>query len=70
MTLRGIVAGNLRKLRLAKGLSQEEVAHLAGLDRNYVGNLEREQNSPTVDTLERIAEVLGVAAVEFFRESR
>lgn len=68
MKLRGIVAGNLRRLRTAKGLSQEEVAHLAGLDRNYVGNLEREQNSPTVDTLERIAAVLEAPAVELFRE--
>ncbi|MFC3670148.1 helix-turn-helix domain-containing protein [Novosphingobium pokkalii] len=68
MKLRGIVAGNLRRLRMAKGLSQEEVAHLAGLDRNYVGNLEREQNSPTVDTLERIAAVLEAPAVELFRE--
>ncbi|NMN03829.1 transcriptional regulator with XRE-family HTH domain [Novosphingobium sp. SG916] len=53
---------------MAKGLSQEEVAHLAGLDRNYVGNLEREQNSPTVDTLERIAAVLDAPALEFFRQ--
>ncbi|WP_169474135.1 MULTISPECIES: helix-turn-helix transcriptional regulator [unclassified Novosphingobium] len=68
MKLRGIVAGNLRRLRMAKGLSQEEVAHLAGLDRNYVGNLEREQNSPTVDTLERIAAVLDAPALEFFRQ--
>jgi len=66
MKLREIVARNLRKMRLANGLSQEELAHRAGFDRNYVGNLEREINSPTVDTLERLAIVLEVDPVRFF----
>jgi transcriptional regulator with XRE-family HTH domain len=41
-------------------LSQEKLATLAGLDRNYVGKLEREQNSPTIDTVEVLAVALGV----------
>lgn len=36
------------------------MANLASLDRNYVGKLEREENSPTVDTLESIALALQV----------
>lgn len=69
MTLREIVARNLRRLRQAKGLSQEELAHRAGLDRNYIGNLERMQNSPTVDTLERIASELACDPAAFFSRS-
>ena len=67
MSLREIVATNLRRLRHAKGLSQEELADRAGINRNYVGMLEREQHSATVDMLEKLAEVLGADPAEFFR---
>jgi transcriptional regulator with XRE-family HTH domain len=67
MSLREIVATNLRRLRHAKGMSQEELADRAGINRNYVGMLEREQHSATVDMLEKLAEVLDADPVEFFR---
>ncbi|MBR0945502.1 transcriptional regulator with XRE-family HTH domain [Bradyrhizobium japonicum] len=67
MSLREIVATNLRRLRHAKSLSQEELADRAGINRNYVGMLEREQHSATVDMLEKLAEVLEADPVEFFR---
>ncbi|HVZ07746.1 helix-turn-helix domain-containing protein [Rhodopila sp.] len=67
MSLREIVATNLRRLRHAKGLSQEELADRAGINRNYVGMLEREQHAATVDMLEKLAEVLEADPVEFFR---
>ena len=66
MTLREIVARNLRRLRRSKGLSQEELADRAGINRNYVGMLEREENSATVDMLEKLADVLNVDPIEFF----
>ena len=56
------MARNLRRLRAERGLTQEEVAQRAGLNRNYVGMIEREENAPTVDILERLAEVLQVDA--------
>jgi transcriptional regulator with XRE-family HTH domain len=67
MGLRELVASNLRRLRHAKGLSQEELADRAGINRNYVGMLEREQHSATVDMLEKLAEVLEADPIEFFR---
>lgn len=67
MSLREIVATNLRRLRQAKSLSQEELADRAGINRNYVGMLEREQHAATVDMLEKLAEVLEADPVEFFR---
>jgi transcriptional regulator with XRE-family HTH domain len=67
MSLREIVATNLRRLRHAKSMSQEELADRAGINRNYVGMLEREQHSATVDMLEKLAEVLQADPVEFFR---
>jgi transcriptional regulator with XRE-family HTH domain len=60
MRLRTVVARNLRLLRQATGLTQEQLAGLAGLDRNYVGKLEREVNSPSIDTLEAISLALQV----------
>jgi len=60
MRLRSVVARNLRLLRRDAGLSQEQLADLAGLDRNYVGKLEREENAPTVDTLESLAAALQI----------
>lgn len=62
MGLRGVLARNLMRLRRARGLSQEELAGRAGLNRNYVGMIEREENAATVDVLERLAEALGVRA--------
>ena len=60
MRLRAVVARNLRLLRQASSLTQEQLADLAGNDRNFDGKLEREENSPTVDTLEAIALALQV----------
>ncbi|MBY0562426.1 helix-turn-helix transcriptional regulator [Hyphomicrobium sp.] len=60
MELRRIVAQNLRRLRQDRGLTQEELADRAGLNRNYVGMVEREENAPTVDTLEALAKALDI----------
>lgn len=67
MSLREIVAKNLRRLRRAKGLSQEELADRADINRNYVGMLEREQHAATIDMLEKLAKELDVDPIEFFR---
>ena len=67
MRLRETVATNLRRLRQVKNLSQEELADRAGINRNYVGMLEREQHAATIDMLEKLAIVLDADPVEFFR---
>jgi transcriptional regulator with XRE-family HTH domain len=66
MTLREIFAANLRRSRHASGLTQEELAHRAGFNRNYIGMLERAANSPTVDAIEKIATVLAIEPARFF----
>ncbi|RWQ81904.1 MAG: XRE family transcriptional regulator [Mesorhizobium sp.] len=68
MILRERVAKNLRRLRHATGLSQEELADRADVNRNYVGMLEREEHSATIDMLEKLAAVLEVDPTEFFRK--
>ena len=66
MRLRGIVARNLRRLRHERNVSQEELADRADVNRNYVGMVEREEHSATVDILEKLANVLDVDPAEFF----
>ena len=67
MKLREVVAKNLRRLRNAQGLSQEELADRADVNRNYVGMLEREEHAATIDMLEKLADVLGIDPVEFLK---
>jgi transcriptional regulator with XRE-family HTH domain len=70
MKLRAVVAKNLRVMRKQKGFTQEELADLAGVNRNYVGQIEREEKSPTVDLLEKLILALDVKAEDFFLRSR
>ena len=68
MKLGAAVARRLRRFRHQSGLTQEELAARAGLNRNYVGMIEREENSPTVDTLEKLAAVLKIEPKLFFAD--
>jgi transcriptional regulator with XRE-family HTH domain len=61
---RALLAWNLRKLRVAAGISQERLAADAGIDRAYLGGLEREQENPTIDLLDRLAFALDVPLAE------
>jgi transcriptional regulator with XRE-family HTH domain len=65
---RTLVAWNLRRIRVRRGLSQERLAFDAGVDRSYVGGLEREEQNPTVDLLDRLAKTLSVRISDFFIE--
>lgn len=49
------LANNLRRLRLAKGLSQEALAHEVGSQRTYISELERAKRNPTIDVVDRLA---------------
>jgi transcriptional regulator with XRE-family HTH domain len=70
MKLRAIVARNLRVLRKQKGLTQEDLAFQARINRNYVGQIEREEKSPTVDILEKLTKVLEVDPPELLALKR
>jgi len=56
-----IIAENVRRLRLAAGLSQEALADVCGYHRTYVGGIERGERNITIATLEALAGALGVA---------
>ncbi len=67
MEIREVLALNLRRLRLDRGLSQEELAHRAGIDRTYISALERQVYAASIDKLERLAKALGVAAPDLLK---
>ncbi|WP_271553743.1 helix-turn-helix domain-containing protein [Bradyrhizobium sp. CCBAU 45394] len=66
MRARALVAYNVRRIRVARGIPQEQLAYDAGVDRSYMSGLERQQANPTIDLLDRLAETLGVAVSELF----
>lgn len=57
----------LRRLRLRSGLSQETLSGLAGLARSHLAMIENGKKDPSVDTLWRLADALGLTSSELFR---
>lgn len=69
MSLRDVFARNLRKYRLEARLSQEALAHEAGVDRTYISALERSVYSASIDMIERLAAVLEVEPSLLFEKT-
>jgi transcriptional regulator with XRE-family HTH domain len=67
MGAREILATNLRALRRRHGLSQEELAYRADIDRTYVSALERGVYGATIDVIEKLARALDVQVWELLK---
>ena len=65
--LQRTVGRNLRAYRQARGLSQEAFADVVGVHRTYMGGLERGERNLTLKSVERIAERIGVEALELLQ---
>ena len=66
--VRRLVGRNVRRLRIAAGLSQAELAVRMGVDRAYISGLELGQRNPTVVTLWHVAQALGVRVGALLRD--
>lgn len=66
--LQRIVGRNLRQIRLERGYSQEAFADYMGVHRTYMGGVERGERNLTLQTLEKIADFLGVDPRELLNE--
>lgn len=58
----------IRKLRETEGHSQDTFAESAGLHRTYIGGIERGERNPTLTTIHRLAEALGVSPAALFED--
>jgi len=62
-----LFAQNMRRIRLEKKLTQEQVAERAELHPNYISSVERAERNLTISSIEKIAQALGESMVELVR---
>ncbi|MGQ0839906.1 helix-turn-helix domain-containing protein [Actinokineospora sp.] len=60
-------AVQLRRIRTDQGLTQEQVAHDAGMDRSFYVDIENARHSVSVDKVFAISDAIGVSIEEIFR---
>ncbi len=58
---------NLRKWRIKKNMSQGDLANALNVDRAYISNIENGRMNPTLATLEKIANALGISTSELLK---
>jgi transcriptional regulator with XRE-family HTH domain len=58
---------NLKKIRAKKKLSQGALARLLEVDKGYISNIENGKKNPTLATIQRLAEALGISADELLK---
>lgn len=63
-----IIAQNVRYSRHCHGMSQEELAEVAGVHRTYIGMIERSEKNVTVLSLDKIASALDVPVETLLQE--
>jgi transcriptional regulator with XRE-family HTH domain len=61
MDMRKLVGRNVRRLRLAAGMTQEQYAERSGFSQQYISDLERGRRNPTVVSLFELAQPLAVS---------
>ncbi len=66
---RAAFGSRVRELRTELGWTQEQLAHEAGLDRTYVGSVERGERNIALDNIWLLADTLGVQPAELILDS-
>jgi transcriptional regulator with XRE-family HTH domain len=67
MDMRKLVGQHVRRIRLKKGLTQEQFAEISGFSQQYISGLEQGRRNPTVVTLYELASALGVSHMDLVR---
>jgi len=67
MDLRGVFATNLRRLRNARGLSQDDLAYEAGVSRSYLSQLEKGAFHASLKVIGKLARALKAEPAEFLK---
>lgn len=66
MDIKTKFGNQIKKLRLAKGLSQETLASLANLDRTYIPSIEKGERNVSITVIEKLSKALGVSISQLF----
>lgn len=66
MDIKSLVGKRIKELRNQLGISQEELADIAGLDRTYITSVERGKRNISIVNLEKLSSALGVSLKTFF----
>lgn len=56
----------LASIRVERGMTQKDLAEVCGLNRTYVGSIERAEKSATINMIHKLAKGLGISPKEFF----
>lgn len=67
--IQALFGQRVRELRKARGFSQEELAHRAGMHYTYLGGIERGERNPALLNISRLAKALGVSLADLFPDS-
>ena len=70
MDMRRLVGQNLKRIRLKKGLTQEQFADVSGFSQQYLSGLESGHRNPTVVTVYELAVALGVSHLDLLRPTK
>jgi transcriptional regulator with XRE-family HTH domain len=65
--MRRLVAQNVKRIRLEKGLTQEQFSEISGFSQQYVSGLETGRRNPTIVTLYELAKALGVSHMDLLQ---
>ena len=58
---------NMKRIRVKKGMSQGDIARALKVDRGYISNIENGKKNPTIATIQKLANALGVSADELLK---
>jgi transcriptional regulator with XRE-family HTH domain len=64
MDMRALVGRNVKRIRQAKGLTQEQLAEISGFSQQYISGLEQGRRNPTILSLYELALSLGVSHID------
>ena len=68
MSILNIIGKRISDIRQQKKLSQEKLAELSGLHKNYIGSIERAEKNPTIIVLQKISGALDISLQELFQD--
>ncbi|MDX8501830.1 helix-turn-helix transcriptional regulator [Mesorhizobium sp. VK4C] len=70
MDMRQLIGRNVIRIRLKKGLTQEQLAEVSGFSQQYISGLEKGRRNPTIVTIYELALALGVSHMDLVRPDK